>query len=102
MIEEFAAIMGCSLNSTTIITLPNLDMQIPHKLISFFDMPSDDIYSSLLPSGFMNLSSLITTCETKDKNNLAWIRTVSFCLYAQFVLISPQGDVDIKIISIIE
>ena len=50
----------------------------------------------------MNLSSFITTCETKDKNNPAWIRTVSFCLYAQFLLISPQGDADIRIISIIE
>ena len=50
----------------------------------------------------MNLSSLITTCETKDKNNPAWIRTVSFYLYAQFLLIFSQGDVDIRIISIIE
>ena len=88
LIEEFAAILGCSLDSTAMIALPDLDMQIPHKLISFFDMPSDDIYSSLLPSGFMNLSSLITTCETKNKNNTAWIITVSFCLYAHFLLIS--------------
>ena len=29
----------------------------------------------------MNLSSLITACETKDKDNPAWIRTVSFYLY---------------------
>ena len=84
------------------IALPDLDMQIPHKLISFFDIPPDDIYSSLLPSGLMNLSSLITACETKDKNNPAWIRTVSFYLYAQFLLISSQGDADIRIISIIE
>ena len=50
----------------------------------------------------MNLSSLITTCETKDKNNHAWIKTVSFYLYAQFLLISSQGDTNIRIISIIE
>ena len=67
LIEEFVAIMGCSLNSAAMIALPNLDMQIPHKLISFFDMPPDDIYSSLLPSGLMNLSSLITAYEIKDK-----------------------------------
>ena len=79
-----------------------MDMQIPHKLISFFDMPPDDIYSSLLPSGTMNLSSLITACETKDKNNPTWTKTVSFYLYAQFLLISSQGDADIKIISITE
>ena len=84
------------------IILPDLDMQIPHKLISFFDMPPDDIYSSLLPSRTLNLSSLITAYETKDKNTPAWIRTVSFCLYAQFLLVSSQGDVDIRIISIIE
>ena len=50
----------------------------------------------------MNLFSLITAYETKDKNNPTYIRTVSFCLYAQFLLISSQGDADIRIISIIE
>ena len=102
MIEEFAAILGCSLNSTAMITLPDLNMQIPHKLISFFDMPPDAIYSSLLPCGSMNLSFLINACETKDRSNPAWIRTVSFCLYAQFLLVSPQGEADTRIISIIE
>ena len=67
LIEEFAAILGCSLDSTAMIALPDLDMHIPHKLISYFDMPPDDIYSSLLPSGLISLSSLITVCETKDK-----------------------------------
>ena len=50
----------------------------------------------------MNLSSLITAYETKDKNNPAWIKTVSFCLYAQFLLTTSQGDADVRIISIIE
>ena len=102
MIEEFATILGCSLDSTTMIAVPDLNMQIPHKLITFFDMPPDDIYSSLLPSGAMNISSLITACETKDKNNPAWIRTVSFCLYVQFLLVSSQGEANIRIINILE
>ena len=102
LIEEFAAILGCSHDSTAMITLPDLNMQIPHKLILFFDMPADDIYSSLLPSGLMNLSSLITACEIKDKNNPAWIRTVSFCLYAQLLLVSSLGEADTRIISILE
>ena len=50
----------------------------------------------------MSLHSLITACETKDKNNSDWIRTVSFCLYAQFLLTASQGDADVRIISIIE
>ena len=102
IIEEFAAIMGCPLDSTVMITLPDLNMQIPHKLISFFDMSPDNIYSSLLPSGSMNLHSVITACKTKDKTNPAWIRTVSFYLYAQFLLTASQGDADVRIISIIE
>ena len=102
LIEEFAAILGCSLDSIAMITLPDLDMQVPHKLILFFDMSLDDIYSSLLPSRTMNLSSLITVCETKDKNNPAWIRTISFYLYAQFLLSSSHGDADMRIISILE
>ena len=71
LIEEFAAILGCSLDSTAMIALPDLDMQIPHKLIVLFDMPPDNIYSSLLPSGALNLSFFLTACETKDKNNPA-------------------------------
>ena len=69
LIEEFAAILGCLLDSTTTIALPDLNMQISTKLISFFDLPPDDIYSSLLPSGTLNLSSLIAACDTKDKGN---------------------------------
>ena len=82
LIEEFAAILGCSLDSTAIIALPDLDVQLLDKLIAFFDMPPDDIYLYLFPSETMNLSSLIIACKTKDKDNAAWIRTVSFCLYA--------------------
>ena len=102
LIEEFAAILGYSLDSTATIALPDLDMQIPHKLITFFDMPPDNIYSSLLPSGLLNLSSLITVCGTKGKNTPAWIRTISFFLYAQFLLVSSQGDTDMRVISILE
>ena len=67
MIKEFAVILGYPLDSTVMIALPDMDMQISHKLISYIDMSPDDIYSSLLPSGLMNLSFLITACETKDK-----------------------------------
>ena len=95
-------ILDCSLDSTTMIALPDLDMQIPHKLVAFFYMPPDDIYSSLLSSITLNLSSLIISCETKDKNTPAWIRTIFFCLYAQFLLVSSKGDADIRIINIIE
>ena len=102
MIKEFAAILGCSLDSTAMITLPDLDMQIPHKLITFFDMLPDDIYSSLLPSGTLNLSAILTACVTKDKNTPAWIKNVFFCLYAQFLLVSSKGNADIRIINIIE
>ena len=65
------AILGYSLDSTAMIALPDLNMHIPHKLITYFDMPPDDIYSFLLPSRTMIFSSLITTCETKDKDNPA-------------------------------
>ena len=65
-------------------------------------MPPDNIYSSLFSSGLMSLSFLITVCETKDKNNPAWIKTVFFCLYAQFLLTASQGDANVRIISIIE
>ena len=102
MIEEFAAILGCSLDSTAMIALPDLDMHLSNKLIAFFDMPLDDIYLYLFPSGTMNLYSLITACEIKDKNCASWIRVISFCLYAQFLLVSSHGEANIRIISILE
>ena len=71
LIEEFVAIMGCSVDSTIMIALPNLGMQLSNNLIAFFNMPPNDIYLYLFPSGTMNLSSLITACETKDKDNAA-------------------------------
>ena len=43
LIEEFAAILGYSFDYTAMIALPDLDIQIPNKLITFFDMPPDDI-----------------------------------------------------------
>ena len=50
----------------------------------------------------MNLSALITAYETKDKDNPTWIRIVSFCLYAKFLLVSSHGEADTRIISILE
>ena len=102
LIEEFATILGCSLDSTAMIALLDLDMQLLKKLIAFFDLPSDDIYLYLFPSGTMNLSSLITACETKDKDNPAWVGTIFFCLYTQFLLVSSQGEANTRIISILE
>ena len=102
LIEEFAAIPGCSLDSTAMIALLDLDMQLPNKLVTFSDMPPDDIYLYLFLSGTMNLSSLIATCETKDKNSVVWIRTVSFCLYTQFLLVSYYDDADTKTISVLK
>ena len=65
-------------------------------------MPSDNIYSSLLSSRTMSLSSLIIACETNDKDNPTWIKTISFFLYAQFLLVFFQGGADTRIINILE
>ena len=65
-------------------------------------MPPDDIYLYSFPSGTMNLSFLIAAYETKDKNSTAQIRTVAFCLYAQFLLVSSHGEADIRIVGILE
>ena len=51
LIEEFAVILECPLDSIAMIALPDLDMQFLDKLIVFFDMPLDDICLCLFPSG---------------------------------------------------
>ena len=102
LIEKFTVILGYSLDLTAMIALPDLEMQFPGRLVTFFDMPPDDIIMYAHNPGTINLSSLITTCGTKDKNSGPWIRTVSFYLYALFLLVSSHGDADIRIISILE
>ena len=102
MIEEFAAILGCSLDSTTPITLPNLNMQFPDNLVAFFDMPPSDIYLYAYNPGSINLSSLINVYRNRDKSSVAWVRTVAFCPYSQFLLVSSYGEADTRIISILE
>ena len=102
MIEEFAAILRCSLDSTAVIVLSDLEMQFPDKLVAFFNMPPDDIFMYAHNLRTISLSFLITAYGTRDRNSTAWIRTVSFYLYAQFLLVSSHGDADTRIISILE
>ena len=101
LIEEFTAIFECLLDLTTVIALLKIDMQFPNQLCSFFDIPPSEICSYAYNHEII-LSSLITACETKNKNSVAWTRIVSFCLYAQFLLISSHKNADIRIVSILE
>ena len=84
------------------IALPKIDMQFLNQLCTFFDMPPNDICCYAHNHETISLSSLITACETKDKNNVTWTRIVSFCLYAQFLLVSSHLDANTRIVSILE
>ena len=77
-------------------------MPFPDNLVTFFDIPLSDIYLYAYNPGSINLSSLINICGTRDKSSAVWVRTVTLCLYSQFLLVSSHGEADIGIISILE
>ena len=77
-------------------------MQFFDNLVALFNMPLSDIYLYAYNPRSINLSSLINVCGTKDKSSAAWVRTVAFYLYSQFLLVSSHGEADTRITNILE
>ena len=101
LIEEYTVIFGCSLDSTVVIALYELDMQFPNRLCAFFDLPLSEIYSYTYNHKTISLSALITAYEAKENNNNAWSRIVSFFHHTQFLLVSSHGDAGTRIVNIL-
>ena len=50
----------------------------------------------------INMNSLLDAVVATDKLEMHWPRLLALCLYSQFLLISPSGDCDPKILSVLD
>ena len=50
----------------------------------------------------INMNSLLDTAVATDKSEVHWPRLLALCLYSQFLLISPSGDCDPKILFVLD
>ena len=48
------------------------------------------------------MSSLLETIKAGDSTEVYWPRMLAFYLYAQFLLVSPSGDYDSKLLHILD
>ena len=48
------------------------------------------------------MNSLLDAVVVTDKLKVHWPRLLALCLYSQFLLISPFGDCDPKILSVLD
>ena len=50
----------------------------------------------------INMNSLLYSMVATDKSEVHWPRLLALCLYSQFLLISPSGDCDPKILPVLD
>ena len=50
----------------------------------------------------INMNSLLDSVVATDKSEVYWPRLIALCLYSQFLLISPFGDCNPKILSVLD
>ena len=76
-------------------------MLFPQDLSVLIHLPFDAC-RALVTDDFIPLQRLKPIILQKQKNSLEWKRLVVFYLYAQFLLVSPRTDGDIRIFSLME
>ena len=99
--EEFAAILGKNYHSTASMAIPSLDLSFPSFMVQLFDLPPSTLLQCSIGNK-MILQELLKHGKTKVSGSPSWRRILSFCLYAQFLLISPDKMGDIQIAHIME
>ncbi len=99
--EEFAAIMDteCSSRDGLVQIIPN--MLFPQDLSALIRLPFETC-RSLVTADSIPLMKLRPLILQKQRNSLEWKRLIAFYLYAQFLLVSPRVDGDVRIFSLME
>ena len=103
--EEFEDILGSQSDSACQIAAPPLEIPdshlIQYQMARMFNFPPQ---TSLhyLSGAKINMNSLLDSVMAIDKLEVHWPRLIALCLYSQFLLISPSGDCDPKILFILD
>lgn len=103
--EEFEAILGCQLDSSCQIAVPPLRVPDMHsiqlQMARMFDLAPQFSLRHIFNNEVLT-NSLLEVVVSVDNKEIHWSRMMALCLYAQFLLVSPSGNCDPKILSIID
>ena len=103
--EEFKAILGSQSDSACQIATPPLEIPdlhlIQYQMVRMFKfLPQTSLY--YLSGAEISMKSWLESMVSTDKSEVYWPRLIALYLYSQFLLISPSGDCDPKILSILD
>ena len=103
--EEFESILVSRLDSACQIAVPPVQTpdlySIQYQMARIFNIPPQSSFQHILGNGIA-LSSLLEVVMAMDNTEAYWIQMLAFCIYSQFLLVSPSGDYDSKILNILD
>ena len=105
MPEEFEAILGSRLDSACQIAV--LPVQTPnfqstqYHMARMFNFPPQSSLQHIFGNK-ITMSSLLDAVMAINNTEVYWFRMLAFCIYAQFLLGSPFGNCDSKILNILD
>ena len=103
--EEFEAILGSRLDSSYKIIVPPVQTSdlhsIQYQMARMFNILPHSSFQYILGNG-ISMSSLLEAVTAINNTEAYWLRMLAFCIYAQFLLVSPSGNCDSKILNILD
>ena len=105
MLEEFEAILGCRLDSARQIVVPPVQTPNLHSsqyhMARMFNFPPQSSLQHIFGNE-ITISSLLDAVMATNNTKVYWFWMLAFCVYAQFLLVSPSGNYDSKILNILD
>ena len=102
--KEFEAILGSRLDSTCQIAIPSVQTpnlhSIQYQMARMFNFSPQSSLQHVLGNG-ITMSSLLEAVMVTDNTKSCWLRMLAFCVYAQFLLVSPSSNCDSKMMNIL-
>ena len=103
--EEFEAILGSRLDSACQISIPPIQTpdlhSIQYQMARMFNFPLQLSLQHIFGNEIM-MSSLLKAVMVTNNTEVHWHRMFAFCIYAQFLLVSPSGNCDSKMLNILD
>ena len=103
--EDFKAILGSRLDSACQIAIPPVQTpdlhSIQHQMARMFNIPPQSSFQHILGNGIV-MSSILEAVMAMDNTKAYWLRMLALYIYAQFLLVSPSGNCDSKMLNILD
>ena len=103
--EEFEAILGSQSDSAYQIATPPFEIPdlhfIQYQMARMFNFSPQTLLHYLSRTE-INMNSLLDSVVATDRSEVHWPQLLALCLYSQFLLISPSGDCNPKVLFVLD